>query len=370
MSIIAKISTSVPNYKYSQDELADFMSTLFDYSDRKRNVLKEVYRKSGIANRYSVIPDYGCSVNDRIFYPRTNNLEPFPDVAFRMLFYAKHALPLAVSAIEKLVVDGLNLNDLTHLIVVSCTGLSAPGLEIDLIRELKLNSSIERTSINFIGCYAAVHGLKQANAICNSNKNAVVLVVSLELCSIHFQKIEDADNITSNLLFGDGAAAIIVTSDNHAKENKLDGFRIDSFYSDLLFEGSKDMAWQVSASGFLMTLSSYIPKLIEVGIKDLLLKALEKNNLKLSEIDHWAIHPGGRRILEVIHDELELSESDLSSSYKVLNDYGNMSSPTILFVLKDILESKIERNSQQKVFGVAFGPGLTMESFILTYVQN
>jgi predicted naringenin-chalcone synthase len=137
-----------------------------------------------------------------------------------------------------------------------------------------------------------------------------------------------------------------------------------------LFEGSKDMAWQVSASGFLMTLSSYIPKLIEVGIKDLLLKALEKNNLKLSEIDHWAIHPGGRRILEVIHDELELSESDLSSSYKVLNDYGNMSSPTILFVLKDILESKIERNSQQKVFGVAFGPGLTMESFILTYVQN
>ncbi len=368
MSVITNIATALPAYKHQQSDLSKFMCKLFQYKDEDKRKLQIMYERSGISSRYSVIPDFSSSVEDRIFFPKTSNLEPFPNIEFRMQFFRKSALELCVQAINNCIKEKNDLNKVTHLITVSCTGLYAPGLDVDIVQHLNLSSTINRTSINFMGCYAAIHALKQADYICKSNPDAIVLIVCVELCTIHFQKIEDPDNITANLLFADGAAAVLVVPDSLAAKNNYHGFQIEDFHSQITLNGKIDMAWQLSSTGFLMTLSSYIPQLIEKGIASLFKKALDKLGLQKQDINHWAIHPGGRKILEVIQKELELERTDLDCSYSILKNYGNMSSPTILFVLKDILETKINRAKSELTFGVAFGPGLTMETVILKNV--
>lgn len=368
MSVIASISTALPDYKHKQSDLAGFMSDLYQYADHKKRELKIMYSKSGISNRYSVIPDYSSNKEDRVFFPKTHNLEPFPSIEYRMQYFNKAALPLCIKAIENCIKDKTHYSQITHLITVSCTGLSAPGLDIDIVQSLKLNSTINRTSVNFMGCYAAIHALKQADYICKSDANAIVLVVCVELCTIHFQKINDLDNTFANLLFADGAAAALVMADNIAQKHKFKGFAIKNFHSQIELSGKQDMTWQLSSTGFLMSLSSYIPQLIEKGFKNLFEDSINRLKIKKQDISHWAIHPGGRKILEVIQKELELGKSDLESSYKVLKNFGNMSSPTILFVLKDIWDNKADANKKELTYGAAFGPGLTMESLILENV--
>jgi predicted naringenin-chalcone synthase len=168
------------------------------------------------------------------------------------------------------------------------------------------------------------------------------------------------DNIAANLLFADGAAAALVCGDSW----KGEGLKIKDFYSCLELDGITDMAWNLSSKGFLMRLSSYIPQLIEKGFKKLVENALKDLQLEVKDITHWAIHPGGRKILDLIYKEMEFQNGALESSYQVLKQYGNMSSPSILFVLKDMWESKI-LGKNAKIFGAAFGPGLTMETFVL-----
>ena len=368
MSVISKISTAVPSNKYEQSHLAEFMSSFFQYSDEQKRKLKLMYGKSGIDTRYSVMPDFASLIEDRDFFPKTTNLEPFPSVEYRMNYYNKMALPICIEAIENCVPKKIDKQNITHLITVSCTGLSAPGLDIDIVQHFKLNENINRTSVNFMGCYAAMHALKQADYICRSEENAIVLVICVELCTIHFQKIDDLDNNTANLLFADGAAAALIISDNYAAKNKVNGFEIKKFHSQVALNGKSDMAWKLTSTGFLMTLSAYIPQLIEKDIKVFFDKAISQLGINKQEINHWAIHPGGRKILEVIQKELTLENTDLESSFRVLKNYGNMSSPTFLFVLKDILDTKINKDKKEKTFGVAFGPGLTMESVILENV--
>ena len=368
MSVIASISTALPAHKHKQSDLSEFMTEFYQDSQHKKRKLQIMYSKSGIRNRYSVIPDYSLSKEERVFFPQTHNLEPFPAIEYRMQYFNKAALPLCIEAIEKCINEKILPEQITHLITVSCTGLSAPGLDIDIVQTLKLNATINRTSINFMGCYAAIHGLKQADYICKSDANAIVLIVCVELCTIHFQKIDDMDNTVANLLFGDGAAAALVVPDNAAVKHGFNGFRIKNFHSHIDLSGKRDMTWQLSSTGFLMSLSSYIPQLIEKGFKNLFDDSINRLGIQKQDISHWAVHPGGRKILEVIQKELELENSDLESSFKVLRNYGNMSSPTVLFVLKDILDNKVNANRKELTYTVAFGPGLTIESVILENV--
>ena len=333
MSVIANISTAIPENKYKQSDLAEFMCDLFQYPGQQKRKLKLMYAKSGIDTRYSVIPDFSSAINERQFFPKTNNLEPFPTIDYRMQYFNKTALPLCIRAIKDCIKGKINKQQITHLITVSCTGLSAPGLDIDIVQQLKLNSTINRTSINFMGCYAAIHALKQADYICKSEPDAVVVIICVELCTIHFQKADTPDNNTANLLFADGAAASLIVSDTYASKNKLNGFAIKKFHSQISLNGKNDMAWQLTSTGFLMTLSSYIPQLIEKGFKTFFEKAIQQLKIKKESITHWAIHPGGRKILEVIQKELALKNNDLESSCRVLKHFGNMSSPTVLFVL-------------------------------------
>ena len=206
-----------------------------------------------------------------------------------------------------------------------------------------------------MGCFAAIHDLKIVYAFCKSDKSASVLIVCTELCTLHFQHEPTMDNIASSLLFGDGSAAALVTSDVNANE----GFYIDGFHSEIISKGKRDMAWELSSTGFQMTLSGYIPDLIEEDFLGVVNRALG-SNASIDNISHWCIHPGGKRILEAINKCLSFSGDELKYSYDILREYGNLSSATILFVLKQIAEQEKPIN---KLFAAAFGPGLTIETF-------
>lgn len=359
MSKIVSIGTAVPNFKHDQQNILSFMKKVYALSESDSRKLQFLYKQGGIDTRYSVIPDYSAETASWKFYSPTENLEPFPSVEERMKIYKEHAAPLSLQAIENCI-GSFPKEKITHLITVSCTGMSAPGLDLELLELLHLPCTTCRTSVNFMGCYAAIHALKIANAFCIADENANVLIVCTELCTLHFQNDPTVENMTSSMLFADGAAAMLVTGNK-----KVDGINIDNFYSIVASKGSSDMAWDISSKGFLMTLSSYIPDLIEEDFDELAVNALAAVKLRKQDISHWCIHPGGKKILESVHKSLGFTNGQLQSSYDVLKDYGNMSSPTILFVLQKMLSaSNIKKG--EKIFGAAFGPGLTMETFILS----
>ncbi|HUS03290.1 MAG TPA: type III polyketide synthase, partial [Chitinophagaceae bacterium] len=333
MSKIVSIATAVPQYKHEQENILTFMQNVYAMNEVDKRKMKFLYHQSGIKTRYSVLPDYGLPANDWAFYPGTENLEPFPDLELRMKWFNKTAPKLSVEAIEKCIKSKIDKDEITHLITVTCTGMSAPGLDLQVMEAMDLPNNIFRSSVNFMGCYAALHALKLADSFCKADKKAKILIVCTELCTLHFQKENSLDNIASSLLFGDGSAAVLVTHD----EDKLNGLRIKDFYSEVAFKGKKDMSWQLSSSGFLMTLSGYIPDLIEEDFNSLTENALQHANYNKEDITHWCVHPGGKKILTAIEKSIDITPEALQHSYNVLKDYGNMSSPTILFVLKEIM---------------------------------
>ncbi len=350
MSIITHIGTAVPKFKHKQSDIKTFMESILDGDKTEKRRLSLMYARSGISTRYSTIPDYSTSIENRTFFPKTKDLEPFPSLEKRMEIFNRNAVELAAEAVQNTNDD---LKNITHLITVSCTGLSAPGLDVALVKKLGLPTNIVRTSVNFMGCYAALHGLKHADSFCKSDKKSKVLVVLVELCTLHFQKENTIDFITSNLLFGDGAACCIV-------QNEGKGLEIESFYSKLYLEEEESMAWNLSSNGFLMSLKSEVPILVENNMADFVDESLEVSNISKEDIRNWAIHPGGKSILEACQKSLNITKQDLKTSYSVLDNYGNMSSSTLVFILKEILE-----DSSGKTFVAGFGPGITMESMVL-----
>lgn len=317
--------------------------------------LRYIYRHSGIQQRYSVLSDYSRPSTEWKFYPHSENLEPFPSLEQRMAIYFKQAPLLSIDAIRNCLDGVIHNHEVTHLITVSCTGLSAPGLDLQVMELMDLKKDIFRTSVNFMGCYAAIHALKLANVICDGNSAARVLIVCTELCTLHFQREATLDNIMSSLLFGDGAAAVLVMPNETEA-----GLKITGFYSEVIPKGKRDMAWELSSSGFLMTLSGYVPELIEEDFLGIVERSLNHEDFTQDDITHWCIHPGGKKILEAIEKSTGVEQHKLQESYNVLKHYGNMSSASVLFVLKNILHHK---HDIKRVFAAAFGPGLTVETF-------
>ncbi len=362
MSYITSIGTAVPDNRIAQTTIANFMVKAMNLQGDDARKLQALYRATGIDTRHSVLADYGKK-SEYEFFPDNELLEPFPSTQQRMVLYKKHALDLSLAAIKKCL-DKISLIDqsaVTHLITVSCTGLYAPGLDIDLVKTLGLNTCINRTCINFMGCYAAFNALKLADSFCENNKNAKVLVVCTELCSIHFQKENTEDNLLANALFADGSAALLVEAQPRTGLN----LKPVSFHCDLSTDGEQDMAWTVGDFGFEMKLSTYVPEVIRNGIKKLTASLLEKISMQITNVDYFAIHPGGKKILEVIEQELGLSKEQNLNAYQVLRKFGNMSSPTVLFVLNRIVDDLTEADDKKNILSFAFGPGLTMESMLL-----
>jgi predicted naringenin-chalcone synthase len=335
------------------------MQGVYAHDEANRRKLKFLYHQSGIDTRYSVIADYSLPPHQWQFYHPSENLEPFPRLEQRMQWYQQHAAPLSLVAVRKCM-GHIPASTITHLITVSCTGMNAPGLDLELAELLQLPVTIMRTSVNFMGCYAAIHALRIADAFCRNDSSANVLIVCTELCTLHFQKEPTMDNITSSLLFADGAAAVLVSGNS-----ELHGLTINNFYSMISTKGKKDMAWGLSSKGFLMTLSGYIPELVEEDFRKLAENALANAGLSKETITHWCIHPGGKKILEAIRKSLDITGKHMRYCYDVLKSFGNMSSPTILFVLEKMMIAGFRANTD-KIFGAAFGPGLTMETFILS----
>ncbi len=354
MGKIISIGTATPQHRTAQPAILEFMQAAYgnDVASRKLNVL---FNNSGISSRYSVIPDFDKNKNQHIFF---NGTPSTANVKNRLDVFKEQAMPLATKAIEDAfdkINSEINTFGVTHLITVTCTGLSAPGLSAELIEKLKLPIDIFHTSVNFLGCNAAFHALKIADLIIKSDAKAKVLIVCVELCTLHFQPKNDHDNLLSNTIFGDGAAAVIITSDDSDKK----GIFMKGFYSLLLNKGKNLMGWNITPTNFEMILDAQIPQVIGDEINDVLLKGCQKLNIKNDSITKWAIHPGGKKIVDVIKNKLQLSESDTKASYKVLNEFGNMSSPTILFVMDELIK---ESKSGDTIFSIGFGPGLSIET--------
>jgi predicted naringenin-chalcone synthase len=360
---IISIETAVPDYAHRQKDLLNFMQQAYQLDAVERRKLAFLYSQSGIETRYSVLPDFSLPQEEWHFVPKDGS--DFPNLDCRMAIYQQTAMPLSVKAIESCLAGKISKNKITHLITVSCTGMSAPGLDLQIAEAMQLSPTLFRTSVNFMGCYAAVHGLKLAKMICDSTPNSNVVIVATEICTIHLQQEYTLDNAAGSLLFADGAAAVLVSN----QIQQPGAISLTNFYSKIALKGKEDMAWQISTKGFLMTLSAYIPQLIEQDIEGLVQEALSSGNLELEDIDYWCFHPGGKKILDNIQKQLQLVPDDLCHSRKVLANYGNMSSATILFVLKGIMENASRRNARSaNIFGAAFGPGLTMETFTATVV--
>jgi alpha-pyrone synthase len=362
MSYITAIGTANPSHRFSQATIADFMlhtMTLHNGDSRK---LKTIFKASGIEYRHSVIEDYG-KTSDFTFYSQAENFEPVPTTERRINLFRANAVSLSKSAVEDLLAryNTIKLQEVTHLIVVCCTGMYAPGLDIDLVKQLNLKSTVQRTAINFMGCYAAFNALKIADAFCKTDSSAKVLIVCTELCSLHFQREGSEDNILANALFGDGSAALFVESTTNSSLK----LKLENFHSDLSKDGEQFMAWTVGDLGFEMKLSAYVPDIIRGGIKDLTNSLLKKISKNLNDIRHFAIHPGGKKILQAIEGELNISREQNASAYKVLEQFGNMSSPTVLFVLNDVIKNLTDTNRNERILSFAFGPGLTLESMVL-----
>ena len=355
-SSIVSIGLSNPGAPIPQAEIARFMKLAHQLDETESRKLGFFYRKSGIDFRHSVLDDFDkLQVEDFSFFPKNQELIPFPGTKSRMEVFQQTAPELsALAAASCLDQVGEKASSVTHLILVSCTGMVAPGVELQLMQQLRLDESVERYCIHFMGCYAAFTGLKLADKILKAEANAKVLVVSVELCTLHFQKEYTEDNILANSLFGDGAAAALVM-------NAQKGLKIKSYLSQVFREGEQDMAWGIGDFGFEMRLSKYIPALLDRGITELM--EVFESKFGLSTIRNFAIHPGGKQILQKVQEAFGLAPEVNFHANEVLRNFGNMSSATILFVLDRMMKDpKLEGD----ILAMGFGPGLTLETMYLT----
>jgi alpha-pyrone synthase len=310
---------------------------------RERRLFDRMVQRCGIERRYSVLAPAGAAQLDDAGLYRPGE---FAGTAARMHIYRERAADLAFAAAVDL--DD-NLNGITHLVLVSCTGFAAPGVDFELIERLALSPQIERTTVGFMGCHAAINALRLARHIVRSEPEARVLVVCLELCTLHLQETADLEQLLSFLIFADGCAAALVTCQPR-------GLEIGASTTAIAPEAADQIVWRIGSSGFDMTLSGSVPSTLGAVLPRHIGTILQGRPLE--EIAHWAVHPGGRSVLDAVQQALDLGPHALATSRDVLRCYGNMSSVTVLFVLKAMLDG----GAPGAGCAMAFGPGLAIES--------
>lgn len=317
--------------------------------ERTLKLVTRLASKSHIDTRYSVLTDAnepGRLDAEGLFAPGR-----FASTGARMQAYQKSALPLAAGPVER-ILDKVPAHDITHLIITSCTGFYAPGLDLELQKRFALRSDLERSIIGFMGCYAAINGLKAAAHIVRSCSDANVLIVNLELCSLHFQDSAEPEKILGCMQFADGCAASLVSAREH-------GLALERFRAEVFDDEADLIRWTIGDQGFDMDLSPEVSKALARALPQILPRLMSPD--ERAEMKLWAIHPGGRAILDVAQEKLEISAAEMAPSREVLRRYGNMSSATIMFVLRSLLENSTSRGLGA---ALAFGPGLTVESLI------
>lgn len=347
---INRVATAVPPHDIHGAFLR-FAQSLFRDDKRNAQLFRRMADKSGIEHRYSSLvpgdnPETN-SVDGESFYTRG----AFPDTAARMRRFEKTAPGLAQTAVERLQL-GPERDRITHLLITCCTGFSAPGLDLEVVERCNLPTSVERTMIGFMGCYAAINALKLARHIIRSEPSARVLILNLELCTLHLQESHDIEQMLSFLLFGDGCAACLVSTDPV-------GTALDSFRA-VVVPGTRELiTWNIRDFGFDMILSGKVPGAIHDALHAHMGEILD--GAPVNSIDLWAVHPGGRTVLDAVERAFDLTPPALSASREILRRYGNMSSATVMFVIQNLLRSNARG---QKGCAMSFGPGLTAETML------
>lgn len=351
---IAGIATRVPGLPVPQAKIAERMIACLAPGDRDTRRIRELYRRSGIDTRHTVLPDFITS--EAFLFGAAGSGPPPPLTGDRNALYVDAAMKLAVDAAHEAlaIVDGPAA--VTHVVTASCTGFHAPEPATELVRCCRLAADVERYHLGFMGCSAAFPALRLAHSICSADPSAVVLVACVEICTIHFQADLSTDALLANSLFADGAAAVIVTG-RPVREPTL---RIGHFASRVDDVGRDAMQWTIGNHGFRMRLSREVPGLVGSVAGPAVDALLGPAGLTVADIPFWAIHPGGKAILDRIERALALPAEALTESRAVLARYGNMSSPTVLFVLDQLLAAAPVAG--EPVVAMSFGPGLTTES--------
>ncbi len=347
-----------PLYSVSQTDSADFAATICCDSPEQERLLSVLYRRTRIQHRASALLEesHGRIVHT-FFKRRQGPRDRGPSTGERMMKFEEHAGRLAGRACKEVISRAsVGTEEITDLIVVTCTGFYAPGIDYDIALGLGLNPEVKRLQIGFMGCHAILNALGVAAALVTSNPRARVLIASVELCSLHIQYGWDPDRVVSNALFADGAGAIIAgPGDRTPSEQDWTCVANGSF---LVPDSAEAMTWRIGDSGFEMTLSARVPELIERNLAPWLDGWLGRQGLSLSEIKSWAVHPGGPRILTSTEKALDLSREALQPSREVLAGNGNMSSATMIF----LLEKMMQAGAQRPCLALGFGPGLTIET--------
>jgi predicted naringenin-chalcone synthase len=348
-AFINRIATAVPPHDV-HEAFVDFGRGMLHGDNQRLALFNRMARKSDIAHRYSFLEPVrdGDDITDTRGFYRPRH---FPGTGARMRLYEEFAPGLAATTVERLLGDAPR-GDITHLVVASCTGLAAPGIDLELIGRCGLKPDVERFFIGFMGCYAAVNALKLARHIVRSEPAARVLVVCLELCSLHLQETTNLEEMLSFLLFGDGCAAALVSAE------KL-GLGMESFHAALVPQTAELIRWNIREQGFDMVLSGAVPG----AIRGALASAQETilRGRAVTDIALWAVHPGGRTVLDAVEAAFALAPDDLAVSRGVLRDFGNMSSGTVLFVLERMLR---QAEAGAPGCAMAFGPGLVAETML------
>ena len=358
---IAGIGTAVPTHRISQSDAAEIAKHYSCDSAAQERLFVTLYRRAGVESRHSVVLDAseGDLSSRQTFYAGEH-----PTTRTRMAKYEEHAGDLAAEAASAALSDaGIAPGTVTHLVTVSCSGFHAPGFDVDLMRRLPLPAGVGRTHIGFMGCQGALNGLRVARAFVEADPTACVLLCAVELCSLHHQFGWDSDTIVANALFADGAAAVVGTAGEASSGTspRDRGFQLIASGSTLIEDSEDAMSWRIGDHGFRMTLSPRVPDLIRTHLRPWLEGWLAPHGLTLSAVSSWAVHPGGPRILASFREATGLDASTLRISDDILAEFGNMSSPTVLFILDRLLRADAPR----PCVALAFGPGLAVEAAIL-----
>ncbi|MBP2674103.1 MAG: putative naringenin-chalcone synthase [Deltaproteobacteria bacterium] len=363
---IHRIDTLLPDFSFAQEEA---MAKMQEWAgdDRERRLVRAVYRNSGIERRHSVWRNYDGNGEGAFFRRDADGVLRGPGTGARNDIFAAESREISVRLAGKILANcpGFGPADVTHVVTVSCTGFYNPGPDYYIVRELGMSDGTQRYHLGFMGCYAAFPALRMAAQFCEADPSAVVLVMCVELCTLHLQLTGSEDNLLANSLFADGAGAAIVSA--RTPPPGAPACRIGEFRSALVPAGEQDMTWRIGDRGFDIALSSYVPKIIGANIRGLVEPALAAAGLSIPDIDLWAVHPGGKSIVDQVQRSLALAPEQVAASREVLRRCGNMSSATILFVLEEILRARAG-GPEGRVCAVAFGPGLTVELATLSAV--
>lgn len=376
---IRSLATATPKYRLEQAQAASLAESICCKTDRHLRLLPKLYRRSGVDHRCSVLLQPAAAMATQQArvpavpasaepgkVPHEHLTQSFfeapqyaddrgPTTAQRMQMYERYAPELAAEAVTRAISScPWTADEITHLITVSCTGFSAPGIDHSLIRTCGLNPAVQRTNVGFMGCHGAINGIRVAKAFADTDPDARVLLCAVELCTLHQQYGWSPDRIVSNSLFADGAAAIVGSSD----EDEGTSPQVLATGSFVINDTAELMTWHVRDNGFEMSLAPQVANAIRSSLMPWLESWLNIYGLKIPDVNSWDVHPGGPRILSAVEQALSIQNGKLQESRDVLAEYGNMSSPTVLFILQRLLQFT---ESATPCVMLAFGPGLSIE---------